>query len=87
MLTDTTLCPPQERQSCKLLPVSLLNWNIHGHHNYSAMLRLSTVAGHTIDFLSPIYRHLYGPPVGGRVWEVRSRQQVRHYFIINMLLQ
>ena len=66
---EPSLCPVTVPASCITVPASTLDWQVHGQHQYQAVIRVETLAGHIVDTVSTTYQHSYGPPVAGRVWE------------------
>ena len=71
--TDNThdeLCTWFGIPTCVAIPVSSLDWHLHGGHDYYVSLRIEGLSGLSTIVTSEVYTHYSGPPTLGMVYEV-----------------
>ena len=64
------LCTWTEPPTCVAIPVSGLQWRLHGRHLYYMSLKLEGINGLDSVASSDVYEHYRGPPYGGVVVEL-----------------
>ncbi|KAI0232203.1 hypothetical protein LSAT2_017453, partial [Lamellibrachia satsuma] len=64
------LCTWTEPPTCVAIPLSGLQWNLHGRHSYYMSLKLEGINALDRVASSDVYEHYRGPPYGGVVVEL-----------------
>ncbi|XP_066275498.1 uncharacterized protein [Branchiostoma lanceolatum] len=72
--TDNDLCNVTFPPSCVAVPVSSLDWQLHGTHAYYMSVRAENTAGLSLVVSSSPYVHVLDVPSKGVVMEVRDAQ-------------
>ncbi|XP_078696304.1 uncharacterized protein LOC144924691 isoform X1 [Branchiostoma floridae x Branchiostoma belcheri] len=76
---DLTVCNVTFPPSCVSVPVSSLDWQLHGTHTYYISVRVENTAGLSLVASSGPYVHVVDLPSRGVVMEVSDARQVSVY--------
>ncbi|XP_078682372.1 uncharacterized protein LOC144916849 [Branchiostoma floridae x Branchiostoma belcheri] len=68
--TDDKFCNITSTPTCLAIPLSALDWHLHGQHTYYVSIRVENAAGLSTVVASQPYVHFVGLPAGGVVMEV-----------------
>ena len=64
------VCTWTSPPTCLAVPVSTLQWNVHGQHEYQLHLKVNGVNGLNKLVTSDVYTHYSGAPAAGIVIEL-----------------
>ncbi|XP_077866322.1 uncharacterized protein LOC144354078 [Saccoglossus kowalevskii] len=56
--------------TCVAIPTSILDWQLHGEHDYFVSIKVENVAGLSVVVSSTPYRHMVSLPTRGNVIEI-----------------